>query len=81
MIIPTPWRNVPDHARVLDPAGNVFHVLPRLLPGVVQVRGARGQTFTLPAPPDELVPVVLEPGDLAVRTLAQHFSLEFLEER
>jgi len=83
MIIPTRWRDVPTGARVIDPAGQMFYVLPRVAPFVVQLRAPRGDlTVTLTPNPDVYVPRLLEPIDIAVTNLIQAFpSLEFLQEK
>lgn len=83
MIIPTRWQDVPTGARVIDPAGQVFHVLPRVVPFMAQLRSGRGDlTITLPVDPMAYVPRLLEAQDIAAANLTQAFSsLEFLWER
>jgi hypothetical protein len=83
MIIPTRWRDVTAGSRVIDPAGQVFYVLPRVVPFLVQLRAVRGDlTVTLPIPnPDTYVPRLLEPIDIAISNLSQAFTLEFIQER
>lgn len=83
MIIPTRWQDVPTGARVVDPTGQVFYVLPRVVPFLVQLRSLRGDlTVTLPVDPMAYVPRLLEAQDIAVANLATAFpSLEFLWER
>lgn len=83
MIIPTRWQDVPTGARVVDPAGQVFHVLPRVVPFLAQLRSPRGDvTVTLPVSPTAYVPRLLETHDVAVANLTGTFpTLEFLWER
>lgn len=82
MIIPTRWQDVPTGARVIDPAGQLFHVLPRVVPFLAQLRSRRGDiTVTLPVDPMIYVPRMLEAHDIAVANLAAAFpTLEFLWE-
>lgn len=81
MILPTRWRDVPPHARVIDPAGAVWHVLPPAIPGlpVVTVRNAAGHARTMPIDPSAFVPMLYEPEDIAVTNLSAHFDLEYLK--
>lgn len=83
MIIPTRWQDVPAGARVIDPAGQIFHVLPWVVPFLAQLRSPRGDlTVTLPVTPAAFVPRLLEPHDIAVANLRAAFpALEFLWER
>lgn len=80
MILPTRWRDVRAPARVLDPAGVVWHVLPPAIPGlpVVTVRDAAGNTRCLPIDPDTFVPMLYDHEDVAVAHLGKHFDLEYL---
>lgn len=80
MIIPTRWEEVPDSARVIDPAGNVFHVLERTFPGVVSLRAADGSTHALSPDPQAYVPRIYDLEAAAVDTLRRHFKTEFLRE-
>lgn len=80
MIIPTRWQDVPANARVIDPAGQVFHALAPAFPGIRAVRDAKGNTFAVQAPPQQYVPRLYELEDGAVAVLSQHFQLEFLRE-
>jgi len=83
VIIPTRWQDVPTGARVIDPAGQVFYVLQRVVPFLVQLRAPRGDlTVTLPVSPMAYVPRLLEAQDIAITNLAAAFAaLEFLQER
>lgn len=80
MILPTRWRDVKAPARVIDPAGAVWHVLPGTIPGLplVTIRNETGQTRMLPVDPDAFVPLLYEPEDVAVTNLSQFFDLEYL---
>lgn len=81
MILPTRWRDVPAGARVVDPAGQRWHVL-SVLPGIVTVRGRYGETHTMTVAPDGLVSVLHEPEDYAAQALRAGFpSLTYLGER
>lgn len=79
MLIPTRWRDVPACARVMDPAGQIFHTLPQVMPGIAGVRDSGGHTHFITADPDTYVPRVYEPLDAAVDVLRQYFDLEFLK--
>lgn len=82
MIIPKRWQDVSTGARVVDPAGQMFHVLPRFLPTLVQLRDRSGRTHTMAVDPNANVPTMLEPHDVAVANLVQAFpGLEYLGER
>jgi hypothetical protein len=82
MIIPTRWQNVKTGMRVVDPAGQTFHVLPRFLPTLVQLRDRSGRTHTMAVDPNANVPTMLELHDIAVANLATAFpNLEYLGER
>lgn len=78
MIIPTRWQDVPANARVIDPAGQVFHTLAPVFPGVRSVRDAKGNTFAIQAPAEQYVPRLYELEDGAIDALSQHFRLEYL---
>ena len=89
MIIPTRWKDVGTGSRVIDPAGQVFHVLPRVVGFMVQLRSRRrhgmrlapDMVATLAPDPEAYVPRLLEPSDIAVAQLAVAFpTLEFLWE-
>ena len=82
MIIPTRWKDVKTGARVIDPAGQLFHVLPRVIPFLAQLRDRHGRTHTLPVDPSAFAPVMLEAHDIAVANLINHFpDLEYLGEK
>ena len=80
MILPTRWRDVPPHARVIDPVGVIWHVLPPALPGlpVVTVRGQAGETRTMPIDHNAFVPMLYESEDIAVTNLTACFDLDYL---
>jgi hypothetical protein len=67
--------------RVIDPAGQIFHVLPCFLPTLVQIRDRSGHTHALPVNPDANVPVMLEAHDIAVTNLGNAFTVEYLGEK
>jgi len=76
MIFPQRWKEVPVSARVIDPAGNVFHVLPQIFPNLAQLRGVDGKTHCLPIDPESFVPRLYDPEDQAIDCLRRHFTLE-----
>jgi len=81
MIVPRRWRDVTNGMRVIDPAGQMFHVLPRFLPALVQLRDRSGHTHTMSVDPNVNVPTMLEPHDIAISNLAAAFpGLEYLGE-
>lgn len=80
MILPTRWRDVRAPARVIDPAGKVWHVLTPYIAGLalVSIRDETGSTRVLPVDLDAFIPVLYESEDVAVANLAACFDLEFL---
>lgn len=75
------WKNVKTAARVVDPAGQVFHVLPRVLPTMVQLRNNQHRCITLAIDPEAYVPTLFDPEAVAIDNLSTCFTLEFLGER
>lgn len=80
MIIPMRWSSVRAGARVIDPSGAMFHVKPRMADFLVQVADQLGRVHTVVIDPSAYVPVVMEPHDIAVSNLSQHFTLDYLGE-
>lgn len=75
MIIPKRWRDVESGERVIDPAGRMFHVFPRVIPTMVQLRQDRTtQVHTLVVDPNANVPVVFDEHAIAVANLRAHFG-------
>lgn len=77
MMIPTRWRDVKAADRVMDPTGAVFHVLPRVVPFLVQLRPihshGRPQTVTIAVNPDAHVPVIFDPETILLNAMREHF--------
>lgn len=79
MLLPTRWADIQPGDRLLDPARQMFHVKHRF-GGLVVVTDRQGRDWPMTVNPDAFIPRVFEPQDVALNTIRQLFTVEFIKE-
>lgn len=82
MIIPKRWNDVQAGERVIDPAGQTFHVISRFGAFVCLAQTPSGKRFSMAVRTDDYIPTVFDVETIAIANLRKHFpSIEYLGER
>lgn len=81
MIIPKRWNDVQAGERVIDPAGQTFHVISRFGTFVCLAQVPSGKRFSMAIRTDDFIPTIFDVETIAIANLRKAFGqVEFLKE-